>query len=309
MRHYGANLNADPDSAQSSASLPVQAHFGIGLDSYYQRLFRAASRLRDYQAWRNAHLWQQKFADVDAPVRVFTDTQQVSLKRLGGAKRFHNMNVISVVETNRTFYILAAHAEFLPDEYEYCPDDAALFEDIKKPKFEQKWDCLHHTFRGEKFETVMDAVKGVQDVGRDDYFGESHYPDLAHFLVVHKMLSRFRKVHYVMDCSERLYAAALTALAPDIKDKRAEIVLFQHRKDAAIEEIEERDEDGDNEDYEADKERILDSAWENMRAEFKERVKVEDLIPDAPEIYRQRVAREFKSALNGGYSDTGNGPG
>ena len=30
VRHYGANLNAD--SAQSSASLPVQAHFGIGLD-------------------------------------------------------------------------------------------------------------------------------------------------------------------------------------------------------------------------------------------------------------------------------------
>ena len=274
--------------------------------TYYQRLFRAASRLRDYQAWRNAHLWQQKFADVDEPVRVFTDTQQVSLKRLGGARRFQNMNVLmSVVETNRTFYILAAHAEFLPDEYEYCPDDTALFEDINKPKFGQTWDCLQHTFSGGPYESVMEAVKGVQDVGRDGYFGESHYPDLAHFLVVRKMLSRFRKVHYVMDCSKRLYEAALTALAPDIKDERAEIVLFQHRKDSADGTIEELDEDGENERNDEAKERNLKNAWDNMHAEFDKRVTVEDLIPDDPETYSKRVACELKSALNGAYSDTG----
>ena len=278
-------------------------------DTYYKRLFNLASRLREYQAWRNVHLWHQKFADVDTPVRVFTDILQVPLKRLGGAGRFHNINVMmSVVAIKKTYYVLAAHVDFLPDEYEYCPDDAALFEDYNRPKFGQAWNCLQHMFRRGDSESVMDAVKGVPDVGRDGYFGESHYPDLAHFLVVRKMLSRFRKVHYFMDCSERLYSAALAALAPDIKDQQAEIVLFQHRKDpadAAIEEMEERDEDGDNEDYEADKEIKLDSAWENMCAEFKKRVTVDDIIPDSPEICRQRVAREFKSAINGAYSDSG----
>ena len=277
----------------------------INPNTYYQRVFRAASRLRDYHAWRNAHLLQQKFADLDAPVRVFTDTQKVSLKKLGEAGRYQNINVLlSVVETNRTYYILAAHVVFLPDEYEYCPDDAALFEDINKPKFGQTWDCLQHTFSGGPYESVMEAVKGVPDVGRGGYFGASHYPELGHFLVVRKMLSRFRKVHYVMDCSEQLYAAAVTALAPDIKDERAEIVLFQHRKDSADGAIEERAEDGENERNDEAKERNLKKAWNNMRAEFDKRVK-EDMFPDDPETSSKRVARELKSALKGAYSDTG----
>ena len=86
-------------------------------NTYYQRVFRAASKLRDYHAWRNAHLLQQKFADLDEPVRVFTDTLRVSLKRLGEAERFQYMKVLlSVVETNRTNFILAAHVVFLPDK-------------------------------------------------------------------------------------------------------------------------------------------------------------------------------------------------
>ena len=278
----------------------------INPNTYYQRVFRAASRLRDYHAWRNAHMLQQKFADLDEPVRVFTDTLKVSLKRDGEAERFQNINVlVSVVETNRTHYMLAAHVVFLPDEYEYFPDEAALFEDYNKPKFGQAWDCLQHTFSGGPHQSVMEAVKGVPDVGRGGYFGASHYPELAHFLVVRKMLSRFRKVYYVMDCSEQLYAAALTALAPDIKDERAEIVLFQHKKDSADAAIEERDEEGDSKSNKKAKEKKLDIAWNNMRANFNKRVKEQDMFPDDPGIYRQRVAQELKSALKGAYSDTG----
>ena len=87
--------------------------------------------------------------------------------------------------------------------------------------------------------------------------------------------------------------------------KRAEIVLFQHRKDSADGAIEERAEDGENERNDEAKERNLKKAWNNMRAEFDKRVTVEDLIPDAPETYSKRVARELKSALKGAYSDTG----
>ena len=101
-----------------------------------------------------------------------------------------------------------------------------------------------------------------------------------------------------------MYAAALTALAPDIKDKRAEIVLFQHRKDSADGAIEERAEDGENERNDEAKERNLKKAWNNMQAEFDKRVK-EDMFPDDPETSSKRVARELKSALKGAYSDSG----
>ena len=150
----------------------------------------------------------------------------------------------------------------------------------------------------------METVKGVPDVGRGGYFGTSHYPELAHFLVVRKMLSRFRTVHYFMDCSEELYATALTALAPDIKNERAEIVLFQHKKDPADAEIEERDEEVDSKSRKKAKEGNLDIAWDNRCANFNMRVR-RDMFPDEPEIYRQRVAKELKSALYGAYSDPG----
>ena len=47
--------------------------------------------------------------------------------------------------------------------------------------------------------------------------------------------------------------------------------------------IEERAEDGENERNDEAKERNLKNAWDNMRAEFDKRVKVEDLIPDDPD--------------------------
>ena len=99
---------------------------------YYDRVFRAASRLRDYHAWRNAHLLQPKFSESDEPVRVYTDTQLVSLKKLGKAGRFKNINIlVSVIERQKTLYILAAHLEFLPDDYEYFPSSLSDLRCVK----------------------------------------------------------------------------------------------------------------------------------------------------------------------------------
>ena len=81
--------------------------------------------------------------------------------------------------------------------------------------------------------TVDDHIEDTPDIGKRGYFSISPYTELVHFLVVRKILSRFRKVYYVMDGSKTLYSAALTALVPDIREERAEIVLFQHDKKPA----------------------------------------------------------------------------
>ena len=55
----------------------------IATGTYYRRLFRISARLRDYHAWRNVKLLHKKFGNSNEPIRIFTDTLQVSLKRWG----------------------------------------------------------------------------------------------------------------------------------------------------------------------------------------------------------------------------------
>ena len=55
----------------------------IATGTYYSRLFRISARLRDYQAWRNVRLLRKEFGNSNKPIRIFTDTLQVSLQRWG----------------------------------------------------------------------------------------------------------------------------------------------------------------------------------------------------------------------------------
>ena len=55
----------------------------IATGTYYSRLFRSSARLRDYQAWRNVRLLRKEFGNSNKPIRIFTDTLQVSLQRWG----------------------------------------------------------------------------------------------------------------------------------------------------------------------------------------------------------------------------------
>ena len=58
---------------------------GMNTSTYYKRLFRISARLCDYHAWRNARLLHKGFVLPDEPLRVYTDTLQVSLNRWGEA--------------------------------------------------------------------------------------------------------------------------------------------------------------------------------------------------------------------------------
>ena len=252
---------------------------GIAIGTYYNRLFRISARLRDYQAWRNARLLHQKFELLNEPIRVFTDTLQVSLQRWGEAARHQNLDiVISVVAVGSTYYILAAHPGFLPDQY--CPVDDWLQPeeepDAEPPDHLQEWDCLHHTYQEKKKLKSVDTGDNLAAVGKLGHFSISPYTELAHFLVVRKMLSRFQKVHYFMDGAPTLYSAALTALASDIRDRKAQ----------------------------------LDKAWQEMRTRFSSRPdsKGRQLLADSSLDARTRAHLEamvMKSAFHGGNSKRG----
>ena len=276
---------------------------GMTASAYYGRLRRGAARLRDYHAWRNARLLHRDVARRTGPVRVYTDTLHVPLRRLGEAERSQDLEVlISVVELERSWFILAAHAGFLPRAL--CPDDRTLIGETSVPAWRAAWESVRHPYRVDLSATVAKITQGLPNIGRDGWFTTPFYTELAHFLVVRKMLSRFRSVHHVMDGSTPLYAAALTAMAPDVRDRRVEFVLFQYDKEKLADGRAGRPAGGSPR-REKTLKASLDRAWNEMEARLRRQV-----AADQPELLDEtggcrQLARLFKRALQGAYSQPG----
>ena len=202
----------------------------IPISSYYSYLKRATARLRDWHSWRNAQLLHRKFSNWGEPVRIYTDVLKVSLERKGEAARHTKLNFIAtVIQLEGTHFVLAIHPGFLPRSR--GPDPISLFcGRPRKPHYQDEWDCLRYRLQSRQHDSVAHQMRSLPDLGRDGYFSAASYAELAHFLVVRKMLSRFRKVYHHMDGSVELYTAALTAWADDIRCGRVEMALFQDEK-------------------------------------------------------------------------------
>ena len=204
----------------------------VSEDTYYSQLKSAGARLRDYLAWRNAHLLRDEFAKTDEPVRVYTDTQVISLTRYGKGSRFTKLHVpVSVIDlpNDETYYIVAAHAGFLPKRLCQYNLPKLAQEIAGRRPHTSPWDCARHPLALDPSLSTEEQMEDLADVGRHGWFLVSPYMELAHFLTVRKMLSRFPKVYHYMDAHPHQSAAALTALAQDIRSGRCEIALYQDR--------------------------------------------------------------------------------
>lgn len=218
---------------------------GIPFASYYAVLARIGARLGDYHAYRNARLLR-KAAERRTPFRIYTDVIQVTLQGFGDVKRRHALLdvIVSVTEMDREYFVLAAHPFFLPEKR--CPDEDRLREDGGRPVVERRWDCLQHPFRPvDPGMSADERLETLSTEGRGGYFVGSPYAQIAHFLVVRKMLSRQRVVHCYMDGAKELASSALIVFRDMVADGprsgraelqgapgRAEIVLYQHDKKA-----------------------------------------------------------------------------
>ncbi len=276
---------------------------GLGEGAYYACLKQVAARVRDNLAWRAAALLHPRFASVGEPVRVQTDVLDVSLKRLGRGPRHQLLKlIVSVVALprDRTWFILAAHPAFLPESL--CPDFLELQEDQQRHRLARRWDFLAHGLQVDNSRGSRHALAALPDVSRKGLFVHSPHAELAHFLVVRRMLFRFPSVHHCMDGDRSLRAAALTALAGDVRSGRVEIALFQHRKkDAGVR--------GRSVRRETDLDRLarsLDAARRDMEGRFEERLagrgSPQSLLvePDC-----QARAKVFRSAFKGAHSESG----
>ena len=272
---------------------------GIPVSTYYRRLHRSASRLRDYHAYRNAHILKPGFCgSAGKTAIVHTDVVQSTLRRRGKrmAQRSQQLKVIvSVLRVEGTYYVLAAHPFFLAHGKSKrktdrnWPTDDELEKDRLERSFmarrtEGVWSLLDN-------EPVEDETKPnrvgpkVPDGSQRGLFLKSPYAETAHFLVVRRLLARFPRVQMYMDADPAQHMAAMVAMREEVKAGKVNIALMQFQKtgpkremdfDALEEEL--REVESENENLEEGKpprtrrNRALKKALREMEARFAEAV-------------------------------------
>ena len=216
-------------------------HFGkMSSGAYYRRLHRIGARIQDHHAWLNAgFLNPESKVDFSEMAKVYTDVADISLRRTGDVWRSRVLKVIvSVLAFKRSYYLLAVHPFFLPAKYGPAPDES--FYDPKtgwpSREFARRWACIEHPVHNRFFKSSWETQGEQADVSRygQGFYIRTVYAELAHLLVVRRMLRLFDRVCFYMDSERGLVHAAMVALADGIRSRKVDVVLFQRQyKDRA----------------------------------------------------------------------------
>ena len=310
----------------------------LSVSTYYRHLTRIGARLRDYHSARNVRLLHPDFAKWDKPIRLYTDVLDVSLQAWEKDQRHVLLKyIVTAVPAGETLFILAAHPFFLPETL--CPKDHDRDRDDPKRRvdFEREWDgLLHPGIARERGYSTRKTKKDFPEIGRGGYFIRSPYAEVAHFLTVQKMLSRFHTMHCYMDAAKELYTAALVAMRgrilagspgaagrPTDRRRRAlpttEIVLFQHKKndrvrktkvytdpyeDISFEELREKRKKSLEAAWKAAERRIREEGIKALNTPLTKKIEWKSLSRDEREaMYLTALRKAFK----GGYSELGGG--
>ena len=208
--------------------------------TYFNRLGRIGHRVGDYQAWLNARMLSPTLhtrLDFGPVARVYTDVMDATLRRRGNVHGHRMLKIIvSVLAIEKSYFILAAHPYFLPNKlFGPLPEDSHIDAETGGPSadFKARWDCLEHPVHNElKGFAPGKAQKEQADVSRakHGFYIRWTYAETAHFLVVRKMLSRFKRICFYIDGSRSLTQSAMVGLADAIKTQQVEVVACQRTK-------------------------------------------------------------------------------
>ena len=306
--------------AKRTVTDTLEIMLGLPFGNYYTQLENMGARLQEYHAWRNAGLLRADIANRDKPISLYTDVLEASLKADRSDRRHAPLSIIvTTVIVKRTIFVLAAHPFFLPARL--CPDDKTLRDDHGRLDFETEWGSLAHASVSDPTLTTEKSIEAVPDIGRGGLFIRSPYAELAHFLVVQKMLTRFRTINNYMDAAKQLSAAALVgyrdrilatrpgADRPADKRKRrlpkTELVLFQHRKERPRKGAKKPKPAPRSPAHKLPKD-ALREAWDAAEARFLDAEIPKDLLRrQATHNNPQVRAQIFRRAFKGGYSTGG----
>ena len=211
--------------------------------NYLGRLRRMGARVQDYQTWLNARFLSpeiQRELDYGSVARVQTDVMDIPLRRTGDISRQRQLRYIfSVLVYKKTFYVLAAHPNFIPADFLpknlSAPDQTPSIDPVTGgpcAEFARRWDCLEHPVHNEFSLPPKTAHKKKADMSRfgQGFYIRRPYLQAAHFMVVRKMLSRFEKVCFFIDGDRPLIQGAMVGLADAIRSHSVEVVVHQKKK-------------------------------------------------------------------------------
>lgn len=156
---------------------------------------------------------------------------------------------------------------------------------------------------------TVSIAPGVADAGHAGYIIRSPYAEVAHFLVVRKMLERFKRVFCYMDASYDLTDSVMVAMHDWVSSGRAHVAVMQHEKLGRREQVPDRRPHKPRED-------VLPQAMEKMEERFAQCVakelgaaaKTDDLWGDDDRERRAR-AIAWRSAPRGRRARMGALPG
>lgn len=285
----------------------IEEDFGIGAKKYLGSIVRLGNCIRDYLAWRNAHLLSPEFAKRAEPIRVHSDAMTATLQREGLGDRHSPLRIpVSSVSLrkDRTYYILAAHAGFAPEE-DFDVSDVNLHQEARRP-WESEWDFLDHPGKFDRNQSTKERLASLTDEGAlRGMLTVRAYTDLAHFLVLRKMLSRFQKVHLHLDAERVQSDAALVAFAADIRAGRCEVALCQKKEGGQAVERKRRPPRSKPAKVEGFLKDELDSAWLDMAARHELHMKKAN--DEADLLAGLEVGESKESTLVGAFAEAPTG--
>ncbi len=189
---------------------------GISAASYYGSLRRIAARLRDYQAFRNSQFWNPDLPRRGEPAALYTDVVEIPCGAPDGRRAGMILRVIvSAVALGGCVYVLAAHPYFLPKSFHPKAESPAVGQE--QFAFQSERACLKELSRSDPLH-------------HDGWFIRSPYAELAHFLVVRKMLDGFAAVRHYMQSAGELFPAAAIAWRDRVLAGRPETVRSERRR-------------------------------------------------------------------------------
>ena len=206
--------------------------------AYYSRLRKAGAILNGYHTWRNAALLDRRTTlNINGRLRIYTDVGDFTLRRCGDAHGGwrHLKVIVSALALAGTEYVLAMHPYFLPANARLGPplDESFIDPESGAPNaaFAEKWACLEHPVHNRFAGQPKTVYRNQADVSRwgEGLYINNAYAEVAHFLVVRKMLSGLGPMCFYMDPGTSLSRCALVGLADGIRSREVDIVLFERR--------------------------------------------------------------------------------
>ena len=108
--------------------------------------------------------------------------------------------------------------------------DSVRIEPLKQRKSQKRKDDAEGDDDATDREKVVAISPGFADGGHHGHMVKSPYAEVAHFLVVRRMLARFKRVHFYTDASYDLTRSVMVAMHDWVSSGRAHMAVVQHKK-------------------------------------------------------------------------------